>query len=368
MMHELENILKAYQEIDFSQRKAALATVVKLSGSGYRRPGAKMLITDDGHWTGAVSGGCLEGDVLRKAREVMRNQTAEIIVYDTIDEDNNQLGISLGCNGIVHILIEPLLPDSEKNLLEILSDISSENPVLIATVIDTKDQKKVSLGERLILKPEYINGFRDEKMADLVNEKASQILSSEKSQIVEFEDFSILFEVLTPDIQLIIFGAGYDAIALVNAGRFMGFRVNITDDCIAHISPKRFQQASCLIYSPREDFSKNLKVNKYSAAVLISHNYPYDKAALEYLLTTNIPYIGIMGPKKRGQKLVEELNVTSEWDLQRIHNPVGLDIGAETPEEIAVSIVAEIKAIFSNRTGNMLKYRNSGIHQSVNIM
>ena len=363
MMHELKNLLEAYHKIDFSQRRAALATVVKLSGSGYRRPGAKMLITDDGRWTGAVSGGCLEGDVLRKARKVMQTETPEIVVYDTMDDDNNLLGISLGCNGIIDILIEPLLPQSENNLLEILSGMSENQPLLIATVINTSRPELASLRERLVLGTVFFSDFGNTWVCSLVSEKATSVLASEKTQVFSFETFEVLFEVVPPDLELLVFGAGYDAVALVNAGRFMGFRVTVTDDCVAHINPRRFEQANCLIYSPKEDFSRNLSVTSHSAAVLISHNYLYDKAVLQYLLGTQIPYIGIMGPKKRGEKLIHELGITSDADLHRLHNPVGLDIGAETPEEIAVSIVAEIKALFSKRTGNMLKFRTAGIHQ-----
>jgi xanthine dehydrogenase accessory factor len=118
MRYELRKIITAYQQLNFAERKVALATVVKLHGSGYRRPGAKMLIVDNGTWIGAVSGGCLEGDVLRKARQVMLDLIPRIVVYDTMDDAENAFGLGLGCNGIIEILIEPLQHQSPTNLIE----------------------------------------------------------------------------------------------------------------------------------------------------------------------------------------------------------------------------------------------------------
>src|SRR5687768_16115027 len=114
-MKELKRIIEVYEAVDFSQRKAALATVVKLYGSSYRRPGARMLITDDGRWEGAISGGCLEGDALRKARQVMSGGKPMVVTYDTMDDDGNSMGVGLGCNGIIDVLIEPIIPDHITN-------------------------------------------------------------------------------------------------------------------------------------------------------------------------------------------------------------------------------------------------------------
>ena len=107
-MKELDKIIKAYKSTDFSKHRAALATVIKVTGSSYRSPGARMYITDDGRWVGSISGGCLEGDALRKARKIMENGKANMVTYDTMDDENNELGVGLGCNGIIHVLLEPV--------------------------------------------------------------------------------------------------------------------------------------------------------------------------------------------------------------------------------------------------------------------
>src|SRR5690348_1522637 len=147
-MKELQAIIDAYKKVDFSQRKAVLATVVKVSGSSYRSPGARMLITDDGRWVGSISGGCLEGDALRKARLVMMDNIPTTITYDTREESNQNLGIGLGCNGVIDILLEPVNPFLQNNLIQLFEYIiSKEEPVTLATVFNARE----GISEKLLL-------------------------------------------------------------------------------------------------------------------------------------------------------------------------------------------------------------------------
>ena len=315
MIYELQQILNAYRQTDFSQRKAALATVVGLKGSGYRRPGARMYITDDGRWVGAISGGCLEGDALRKAREIMNNGQSRLIVYDTSDPEGENFGIGLGCNGVLDVLIQPIDP------------FQANNPVLTL----------------------------------------EQILRKRQPATLEtpLPDGNVFREELKPDVQLLVFGAGYDAVPLVNQARQVGWQVIVTDDCVAHLQPRRFSQASELRAVSRHEIREQLPIDAFSAAVLISHNFGYDKAVLQELIKTNIPYIGLLGPKKRGDALLAELTEqVSDEDLSRIFWPVGLDLGAETPQEIALSIVAEIQAHFRNTSAQPLKFKQAPIHET----
>src|SRR5687768_8745665 len=122
-MKDFKTIVNEYQKIDFTQRKAALATVVKVRGSSYRSPGARMLITDDGKWVGSISGGCLEGDALRKARQVMSSNAPMTVTYDTREESNQNLGIGLGCNGVIDVLIEPINHDGVNNPVDTFKEI-----------------------------------------------------------------------------------------------------------------------------------------------------------------------------------------------------------------------------------------------------
>ena len=313
MINEFQQLIDAYRQTDFTRRRAALATVVGLRGSGYRRPGARMYITDDGKWTGAISGGCLEGDALRKAREVMSSGQSRVVVYDTSDPEGENFGIGLGCNGVLDVLLEPVDPHDPGNRLETLARIIRDRCV---TTLETP-----------------------------------------------LPDGSVFAETLRPDIQLLVFGAGYDAVPLVQLARQVGWRVVITDDCVAHLMPKRFAAADEMVAIPRDEVAEKLPIDEFSAAVLLSHNYTYDRAVLEQLLQTAIPYIGLLGPKKRGDALLGEVAGLKPGDTDRVFWPVGLDLGAETPQEIALSVVAEIQAFFRRGSARSLKVKKAPIHQ-----
>src|SRR6478735_4835302 len=143
-MKEFQSIITAYSQIDISIRRAAIATIVRVKGSSYRRPGARMLITDDGKWVGSISGGCLEGDALRKARQVMMNKVPMTVTYDTREESNQNLGIGLGCNGVIDVLIEPVdLQDNNNPIFFFESIIRMNAPVALATVFDGQDKNSI---------------------------------------------------------------------------------------------------------------------------------------------------------------------------------------------------------------------------------
>jgi xanthine/CO dehydrogenase XdhC/CoxF family maturation factor len=171
---------------------------------------------------------------------------------------------------------------------------------------------------------------------------------------------------LHPGIELIVFGAGYDAIPVANLAKDMGIHVTVTDDCIAHLAPLRFPKADTIKQINRSEVADQLSFTRYTAALLISHNYNYDLAVLEQLLPTEVAYIGILGPRKRTDKMLDEYaqagKVFSAAQLEKIHSPVGLDIGAETPEEIALSIISELQAFFANKPGGFLKDKKGFIH------
>jgi xanthine/CO dehydrogenase XdhC/CoxF family maturation factor len=171
-------------------------------------------------------------------------------------------------------------------------------------------------------------------------------------------------EVLLPPVQLIIFGGGYDVAPVVKAASALGWEVTVTDDCVAHVGPKRFPEASCVVHIPRDNVTQGIHYSDRCAALLMSHNYRYDLAILRQLVSTPLSYIGILGPRKRGEKLMAELSPNEREALQeRSYYPVGLDIGAETPEEIALSALAEIMAVFNHRQGAMLRHRQTPIHE-----
>lgn len=369
-MKEQKAIIEAYRNTDLSPRKVALATVVRVRGSSYRSPGARMLITDDGKWVGSISGGCLEGDALRKARQVMMNGKSMTVTYDTREESNQNLGIGLGCNGVIDVLIEPVKENAENNPVKLFEElVGRDQPVALATIFDSEQYN----GEKLTLdnKGERFSTFTSKMLAEVVQRDLGKVFETRRSEVRDYdadgETVSVFLELIQPTIRLIIFGGGFDARPVSSLAKSLGWHVTVTDECAAHIAPRFFPGADNLSLCQRTFVARDFPINAFTACVLMSHNYEYDRDVLKAILPSPAPYIGILGPRKRFDRMVSELagegvHLQAE-QFHRIHSPIGLDIGAETPDEIAVSIIAEIQSKFANRSGGFLRYRTGPIHQ-----
>jgi xanthine dehydrogenase accessory factor len=362
-MKDFQTIFAEYQKTDWTLRKGAIATVVKVHGSSYRSPGARMLIFDDGRWVGSISGGCLEGDALRKARKVMNEQRPMTVTYDTREESNQNLGIGLGCNGVIDVLIQPL----QHALPVIQRAVEYGKPVALATVFNGDACGHHLLinerGDRLSCSDD---GFGGNMQAELMT-----LFSSRKSFTRQYdlagENVPVFLELIQPAPHLILYGGGFDARPVSQLAKSLGWRVEVTDECVAHIAPVFFPDADRLALCQREFIDRDFPITPYTACVLMSHNYEYDRDVLKKLLDSEAPYIGILGPRKRFTKMMDEFReqgvIVTPAHLHRIHSPIGLDIGAEAPDEIAVSIIAEIQARFASRSGGFLKYHEGPIHQ-----
>jgi len=368
---DLKTIVAECRKVDFTTRKAAIATVVRVRGSSYRSPGARMLITDDGRWVGSISGGCLEGDALRKARQVMMRKLPMTVTYDTREESNQNLGIGLGCNGVIDVLIEPVDLQDAANPIAFFESILRMNvPVALATVFD--GNQKTCIGNKLLITPgnSAIHNIVDELLVHPVTRDLLDVFESKKSEVKEYTlnetEAHVFVELIQPAVSLIIFGGGFDARPVSQLAKSLGWEVMITDECVAHIAPIFFPDADRLSLCQRNYIDRDFTITPYTACVLMSHNYEYDRDVLKKLINTETPYIGILGPRKRFDKMLKEFSElgveVSREDHHRIHSPIGLDIGAEAPDEIAVSIIAEIQSKFTNRSGGFLKYRTGPIH------
>ena len=367
-MKEIQEILKKAANFS-SGEKAILATVIDVIGSGYRRPGARMLIDENGYSVGTISGGCLEADVLERAKNVLRTSAAMVIEYDTTLDENSVFGLSMGCRGIVRILLEPF---ERENLLHKIFQIATEKRLrqFVGTIVAGGEDKFI--GGRFFF--DQTNDFQFENAPEI-------ILNSDeiKKDIQRFfnrdaaaetrrynlsgNDFEIFFENVNPPLNLLLFGAGYDALPLVRFAKEIGWRVTAIDHRAAFANPKRLPEADEIVVSSSEDLSENLFADENSVAVIMTHNYDRDRNILHRLLTSKCQYIGALGPKPRTEKLLEEIGETfSQTHLKKLHAPVGLDIGADTPETIALSIVAEIVGVLNGREGGFLKRRTGSIY------
>lgn len=367
-MKEFKSIVTAFNKVNFAERQAALATVVKVRGSSYRSPGARMLITDDGKWVGSISGGCLEGDALRKARQVMTSGVPKTVTYDTREESNQNLGIGLGCNGVIDVLIEPIT--AHKNSILFFKQLVEKNqPAALATVF----QGLSGIGETLLITEDkgIVSQVSNPSLSDLIAEDLVTVfnarVSHAKTFLVSGIEYEVFLELVQPSVSLLIFGGGFDARPVSQLAKSLGWSVEVTDECVAHIAPLFFPEADKLSLCQRDFIDRDFEITPFTACVLMSHNYEYDRDVLKKIIQTESPYIGILGPRKRFDKMLEEFKrdgfeLTDE-QMQRIHSPIGLDIGAEAPDEIALAIVAEIQSKFANRSGGFLKERSGPIHQ-----
>jgi len=362
-MKEFIRILELYDKIDKAKLKAALATVICVDGSSYRRPGARMLITSDGKWEGAISGGCLEGDVLRKARHVMNNGETDVLTYNTMDDSSDAFGIRLGCNGIIRILLEPVdFADPENPVLLLKDLVEIHEPTVLVTLFNAEKPSVFARGQRIL----YTHHLEN-TIPVWMQQHCSQALESGKSHVAVHDadgtNVEALFELIQPQVQLVIFGAGYDVYPLMNMAKEMGWRVVLSDACQVQLLSKQRSCADAIICGNSDEILKEINITSRTATVLISHNYNSDLSMLQRLIQTEIPYIGVLGPKSRFDKMWQTELDLSSTDMERIFAPIGLDIGAETPGEIALSIIGEIKAFFTGRTGQFLKHRYGPIHE-----
>lgn len=370
-MKEIKQITEAYQNIDFSKTQAALATVVRVEGSSYRRTGARMLVLESGEWIGGISGGCLEGDALKKARLAMSQNKATLITYDTTDDDPYQIGVGLGCNGIIDVLITPLDPQNPNNAVrQLQSCIDQRTPNLVVTVTGiSKAHESIALGNvfRFDNEAHFTEIFPLSQLNESLIPAIKEALNTTKSSSKEFTlengtKLTLFLEVIPPAIQLYVFGSNYDVYPMVRVAKELGWRViSVCNPAKMHTSLS--EMADAVVPKDHQP-----EIDDFTAAISMCHDYETDYRNLQMLLKTNIKYIGLLGPKKRTIKMYDRMNeegssLTPQQE-ERIYSPVGLDIGAATPEEIALSVCAEIRAFFSGRDGNRLKFRPKPIYEN----
>jgi xanthine dehydrogenase accessory factor len=369
-MKELQAILEKIEKFAPGET-AILATVVDVQGSGYRRPGARMLIDADGRAIGTVSGGCLEADVLERAKKVLETGEAIVITYDTTKDENSLFGLGMGCRGIVRILLEPIEKDNTlaitfRQVLEyrwrqsIATMISSSRAVTGGRFFYSAVEQFDS--ENLPNDVESLEKLQGDLLAFFQACKAPEV----RHYKIGDDEFELFFENINPPLNFLLFGAGFDALPLVRFAKELGWRVTVIDRRPAFANVERLPEADEIIVSNIDEISDSIFADENSAAVVMTHNYERDRTILRRLLKSQCRYVGALGPKKRTEKILAELAADGaefpQENLSKLHAPVGLDIGADSPEAIALAVVAEIQAILKNREGGFLRNRTGSIY------
>lgn len=372
-MKELRAIASAFEQARSAGTATALATVVEVNGSAYRRPGARMLITEAGQTTGGVSGGCLERDVLLRARRAIESGESSLVTYDTTDDDDIEYGVGLGCRGVVQIFIELLPVAGEPSHLPHLEQlIKRREPGVLTTVWRVEGSREVRAGSRLLLSSQgrLWDDLGDPELAIRIEADAREALQTRRSTSRTYRlpagEVTAFLEFLRPPVPLVVFGGGLDAVPLVRLAVELGWQVTVVDGRPSAASRARFPHADALLLCRPEQVQEQVRLAPDTVAVVMTHHYLTDLRLLELLLPSPVRYLGLLGPKSRSERLLQELAqagiVPTEAQRRRLHAPVGLDLGAETCEEIALAILAEIRAVLAGRGGGLLRDRPAPIH------
>lgn len=372
-MKELQDIIKKHETANENNLKSALVTVVHLDGSSYRRPGARMLVNEDGKITGAISGGCLEGDAQKKALFTISEQKNVLFTYDTSKEDDSEMGIHLGCEGLIQVLFEKIDSQKENNPIELLRKaLSVRQKAVVVTLFDLDNKEKEQLGTCLLLQEDgTISGniplsqFENSILNDL-----TEVMQNEESVFKQYksgqESVTAFFEFIHPPVSLVVLGAGNDAIPLMKFADVLGWDFRIIDRRDTHANKDRFPLASQTLVANPDVALNYISYDKRTFFVLVTHSYKCDYYFLKSLCAADVPYVGILGPKKKLNRMLGELKEggvpLNQAKISTIFSPTGLDIGAETPEEIALSIIAEIQAVLKGKKGGMLTLKEEVIH------
>jgi xanthine/CO dehydrogenase XdhC/CoxF family maturation factor len=372
-MKELKEIINAYEFAKKKEKRLALATLVHLNGSSYRRPGARMIVDETGQLTGAISGGCLEGDALRKAVYCIHQQQPKLVVYDTSDEEDATIGIQLGCSGIIQVLFEPIDETDPLNPIELLKKaIQKRQNTVLVTFYSSKVNKGNTVGTTMLLEDsgECHNNSTFQFVPESLMQDIRETLTVKKSSFKSYQHndntFNAFLSFISPPVSLVIVGAGNDAIPLQSIAETLGWEVTIVDGRHTYAKIERFSSACQIIVSKPEKVLQQIPIDEKTVFVLMTHNYNYDYAILKALLGKNVPYIGALGPKKKLDNMIKDLQAENIFLNERqkniLYGPVGLEIGAETPAEIALSITAEIMSVMNNKKGGSLRNLSTEIH------
>ncbi len=367
-MHELEAIILANKNSLQKKETTFLATIVNTLGSTYRQVGAKMLITENGEMVGTLSGGCVENDIFHYTKRIIKKPI--LIDYDaTSAEEDLNWGFGLGCKGAVKILLEKLDRASNLSPLNLISQcLENKQNGAIATVFSVEGKIDLKIGSRYLIYPDDTIKTDIENL-DLKNAIANDTITAKntgKSTVNKYHlpssSVTVFIEVIKPPTSLIVFGADRDALPVVKLAKAIGWQVTVVDCRALAETDRRFAIADRIILTSRDILNQQISVDEKTVTVVMTHNYFDDREIIKFLLPTSIPYLGVMASKNRIAKIIQELN-PPQSQLAKLYSPIGLDIGADTPAEIASAIVAEIQAVLANRNAGFNKHRSLPLHQ-----
>lgn len=347
-------IIEAFETWSADGRTLVLATVTTTEGSTYSKAGHCILIADNGDYRGLVSGGCLEGDLAAHASRVADNGEPAALIYDLRDEADGVFGLGIGCNGMLGVLLQRLESGRDYQPFRRIAQCQfGHDPAVLALVVDS-EVADLPLGASLVLTaqdseawqiPAALRGGIESQCRELLHAEDAEL----RAPTSETGAFTVLYAPIRRIPRLLLLGAGPDAVPLVRIARELGWITVIADHRPARINHPDFSLADETLEIEPGSLADSLILDEFDAAVIMSHHLETDRLYLSQLASSTLPYIGLLGPSARRERLLAELGARRTEIEARLHGPVGLDIGADSPESIALSILAEIQSQIATR-------------------
>jgi xanthine/CO dehydrogenase XdhC/CoxF family maturation factor len=359
MANKINLLVDTYHKLQAEAEDTVLATIIETFGSTYQKAGARMLITKSGELIGLLGGGCFERDLVEQARSVFETGQVKTLFYDMRSPNDAIWGLGLGCNGAVKVMLQLLKAENDFSPLNMIADAAEANvPGVLVTVFES-GHTDFPPGQSLFLSSPAVD--KQQLLATVPFPFTTSTLQTALQQkpriethILNSRIIKVFYDPVQPPLRLLIIGAGTDAVPLVQCAKALGWHVTVVDHRPDYIKQARFPQADSLRHLIPEDIKDNLDLDQFKVLVLMTHNIEYDARYLKAIVNCQIPFIGLLGPAHRKEKLLQRLGNAASGIANRVFGPVGLDMGAETPEEIALSIMAGIHVELSGRTGQQL--------------
>ena len=367
MREVLGELLAAYR----SGAPVAMATVVRTWKSAPRPAGAAMLVTSEHEAVGSVSGGCVEGALFEVGLEILADGQARYQKYGISDDE--AFGVGLTCGGIIEVFAERVDSTTWPELEGIAASLESEEPVAIATIVNAPAGHEGRIGRHLVVRLDRTEGtLGTARLDDTVREDALGLLAAGTTGFLHYgaegerlgEGLDVFVASYAPPAQMFVFGAIDFSAALVRVGKVLGYRVTVCDARPIFATSKRFPEADEVVVDWPHRWLEKQKVDQRTVIAVLTHDPKFDVPALKVALASKAGYIGAMGSRRTHENRLERLREAgvSDEELKRLHSPIGLDLGARTPEETAISIAAEIVQARWGGTGRHLTDTDGPIH------
>ncbi len=348
MTANIRTLVTAYREL--KDRPLVLATVIEALGSTYRKAGARMLITQGGEFRGVIGGGCFEDDLLARAERVFAGGRRDLVFYDMRAPEEELWGLGLGCNGAVRLLLERIDAARDHEPLSILERCLNTRERGVLATVCASDHGEYPAGRHIFIPATTIPS---KALPVWLLKGAQQVQQTGAPLFVDHAigpgSVKVFYDFIQPPPHLLIIGAGPDAVPVAGFARALDWETTVVDHRKAYADPQRFTGADHVLTAAPEALAERVPMDAVDAVVVMTHNIAYDERFLRVLANTHIGYIGLLGPISRRDRLMKKMGTVAALLETRVFGPVGLNIGARLPEEIALAIMAELVAYFRSR-------------------